>query len=102
MQNVEIDKQTDASTAELDVRKQLSFVNRRDRLDRFHFDNDLRLNEKIDPIADFQLHAIEDDGKSDLAVDSQPSLAQQMGKASLVSTLEQSRPQFGVQIHRSI
>ena len=66
MRNIEVYKQTERFATELKVRKNLRLMYRRDGIDRLQFNNHEILDEKIDAIAEVQLHVVMKDRQASL------------------------------------
>ncbi len=69
----------------------MSFVNRVERLDRFHFDNDAVFNHQIDAISDFEFLSFIDDRQRNFSRNVKTSSSEFVGEARLISALEKSR-----------
>lgn len=91
MQDVEVDKQAHGNSTETHIRQKLSFVDRVDRFDGLHFNDDFPLNDQVDSISDFELLTFIYDRQRNLTRDFQTSLSQFMSEASLIGTFEESR-----------
>ena len=67
-----------------------------DHLHAFDLDNDEVLNEKIDPIAQFELFSFVYDGKTDLGFDSISMFSQFFGETCFVGAFKESGAEQGV------
>lgn len=92
MDNVEVYKQSDGFTTELEIRKHLRAVNGGNRIDRLQFDYNQVFDEQIVPGTRFEFDAIVNDGKRDLGIAFETGLLQFMLQAGWVRALQQTRP----------
>jgi len=99
--DMEVNEQSDSDTAQPHVRHQLRLMNRMDRLDAFHLDNDEGLDDQVDPVSQLDPFVVVNHRQPDLAGDSQAAFAQFMSKASLISALQQPRSEQRMNSHRT-
>jgi hypothetical protein len=72
-----------------------------DRFDALYLHDNEAFYDQVDPVTEFNLLSVLDDGQSDLAGHLLAALSQFMSQARLVSTLKQPRPEQRVNLHGS-
>src|SRR3546814_6756433 len=102
MHDIEVDQQSDRLLGQLQIGKQLGFVDRRDPLDRLQFHYDRVLHQQIDPVPGVDLHAVIDDGQNGLGSYLQPSPGQFVPQARLVCTLQKARSERRMHLYRRL
>lgn len=88
MDNVEVYKQSDVFTTELEVRKYLRAVDGGKGIHRLKFDYDVIFDQQINSIASLELNAVVNDWKRDLGVAFEASLLQFVLEAGLIRALQ--------------
>src|SRR5439155_21373203 len=73
---------------------------RKDRRDRLKFDHDQPANEEIDPIAILDRQLLISDRDRDLASHADPGLFEFVDEARFIGTLQQSRTDSRMDLHR--
>jgi len=100
MDNIEVYKQSQRFATQLQVRKDLSLMDRGDRVHGLEFNNDEVLDEQIDPVSEVQPYAIVVNRQTDLSFRSKTRLFQFVLKASEVGVFKQTWPQVCMNSHR--
>jgi hypothetical protein len=67
--DIKVEQQADWIPGELEIREHLSFVDRSDRLDHLELNDNLVLDQQIQPIPLLQVYRFIDDGKRLLTFD---------------------------------
>jgi len=94
--DVEVDQEPHPHSAQSQIRKQLSVVDRQNRFDGFHFDNDDFVDQQIDPVAELDCESLIPNGKVLLGFDQAAKVDQLERETRAISTLEQARTQTRV------
>jgi hypothetical protein len=66
-------------------------MNRQDRFNGFHFDNDLGFNQQVDPIAKIDVQSVVGDGQRLLTFEGNAHAGELMSETGVVHAFEQSR-----------
>ncbi|MGA8271755.1 MAG: hypothetical protein WB919_09380 [Candidatus Sulfotelmatobacter sp.] len=74
-------------------------MDRMDCLNALYLDDNQPLDNQIDPVAQFDLFPIVYNRQSDLTRYFDSTLSQLMSKTSLVSTFQQPRPEYSMNVH---
>ena len=78
----------------------MRFVHGSDGFDGFHFDDDLSLDEQVDPISLIQMDFFVDEREGLLPLVGEPTLCQFVGETGLIGRFEQAWPQVPVYVDR--
>jgi len=89
MQYVKIDQESNAMTAQLEVRQELGFVYRLQFHECLELDDDSVLDQQIHSVSEFDLHVIILDREGVLRQDAQSSFPKLVGETSLVGAFQQ-------------
>jgi hypothetical protein len=96
---VEVYKQADGFATQLQVREELSLMDRRDAIYRLESNDHQILHEQINAIAELELHTVVDHREADLRVGAVAGLAEFVLESGSVGALQQARAKFGVNLH---
>jgi hypothetical protein len=101
MHDIEVDQQSNRSSAELEIRDDLRLMNRRNSLRRLDLHNDQILNQQIHAIPKIQPCTPVNHRKPHLSLGPDTRLLKFVMQASLVSAFQQSRTQLRMNFHCS-
>jgi hypothetical protein len=94
VRNVEVNEQSNTLATQFEVGEQLCFVDRKDGLNRFHFDNHFVFDEQIDAVAELDDEAIVFDCKWFLRFEGDAEALQFVTQARSIRTFQQTRPEL--------
>ena len=98
--DVEVDQQAKTEVKQLEVGKQLGAVNRNQSLDGFHFYNQPPLDQQVDAIRAVHAHILVPKRDLFLLYPRKPAERQLVGKARLVTRLQEAWTECSVHLDR--
>jgi len=98
---MEVNEKAHVSAAQLQVRQKLRLVNGMKAISTFQFDNNRLLNQQIETVTEVDGSSIVNDRQHNLIPNLQSLLSQLMNQARLISTLQQSWTEEGMNLHGS-
>jgi hypothetical protein len=94
VRDVEVDEQSDTLATQFEVGEQLCFVDRKDGLNRFHFDDHLVFDEQIDAVAELDDEPIVFDRKWFLRFEGDAEALQFVTEARSIRTFQKTRSEL--------